>query len=120
MIKRGQCSLPCSRSFSNRPADGLESRSGNPWQVASRRPGDATHPRRSHPHQRCRQHTRTKSAAKRGDRRHVDPESDYLAGTPCDDGIEALDEALSRLAVEGRKGRKDRKCAERFGSGQSS
>ena len=32
--------------------------------------------------------------------RHVDFESDHLAMLPRDDTIEALDEALSRLAVE--------------------
>jgi RNA polymerase sigma factor (TIGR02999 family) len=46
-------------------------------------------------------HARARNAAKRGGGRRVDlVETDQLAVTPRDDGIEALDEALSRLAVE--------------------
>jgi RNA polymerase sigma factor (TIGR02999 family) len=45
-------------------------------------------------------HARARSASKRGDGRRVDLETEHLATTPRDDGIEALDAALSRLAVE--------------------
>jgi RNA polymerase sigma factor (TIGR02999 family) len=45
-------------------------------------------------------HARARNAAKRGGGRRVELETDQLAVTPRDDGIEALDEALSRLAVE--------------------
>ena len=45
-------------------------------------------------------HARARNAAKRGGGRRVDLESDLLAIPPRDDGIEALDEALARLAVE--------------------
>ena len=45
-------------------------------------------------------HARARNAAKRRGGRRVDLEPDHLAVTPRDDGIEALDEALSRLAVE--------------------
>jgi RNA polymerase sigma factor (TIGR02999 family) len=45
-------------------------------------------------------HARAKNAAKRGAGRRVELESDRLTRTPPDDNIEALDEALSRLAVE--------------------
>ena len=45
-------------------------------------------------------HARARSAAKRGGGRRVNLETDQLAVTPRDDGIEALDEALSRLAVQ--------------------
>jgi len=47
---------------------------------------------------------RARNAAKRGGGRRVDLESNHLAVSPDDDdGIEALDEALSRLAVEQSK-----------------
>lgn len=42
---------------------------------------------------------RARNAAKRGGGRRVDLESDYLVTRPPDDGVEALDEALSRLAL---------------------
>ena len=45
-------------------------------------------------------HARARNAAKRGGGRRVELESDHLAITPLDDGIEALDEALSRLAID--------------------
>ncbi len=46
-------------------------------------------------------HARARNAAKRGGGgRRVDLETDHLAVTARDDGIEALDVALSRLAVE--------------------
>jgi RNA polymerase sigma factor (TIGR02999 family) len=45
-------------------------------------------------------HARAKSAAKRGGGRRVELESEHLAVTPRDDSLEALDEALSRLATE--------------------
>ena len=43
---------------------------------------------------------RARNAAKRGGGRRVELESDYLAAPPPDDDFEAVDEALSRLAVE--------------------
>jgi RNA polymerase sigma factor (TIGR02999 family) len=43
---------------------------------------------------------RARNAAKRGGGRRVDLETDDLASTPRDDAIEALDEALTRLAIE--------------------
>ncbi len=43
---------------------------------------------------------RARNAAKRGGGRRVDLETDHLASTPRDDAIEALDEALTRLAIE--------------------
>ena len=43
---------------------------------------------------------RAKNAAKRGGGRRVDLETDHLAMTLRDDGIEALDEALTRLAID--------------------
>jgi RNA polymerase sigma factor (TIGR02999 family) len=45
-------------------------------------------------------HARARNAAKRGGGRRVELESRQLAVTPRDDGLEALDEALSRLAVD--------------------
>ena len=45
-------------------------------------------------------HARARTAAKRGGGRRVDLESNHLAITPRDDDIEALDEALSRLAAD--------------------
>jgi RNA polymerase sigma factor (TIGR02999 family) len=45
-------------------------------------------------------HARARNAAKRSRGRRVDLETEHLAVTPRDDGIEALDEALSRLALE--------------------
>lgn len=44
-------------------------------------------------------HARARNAAKRGGGRRVDLESDYLVSQPSDDAVEALDDALSRLAV---------------------
>jgi RNA polymerase sigma factor (TIGR02999 family) len=43
---------------------------------------------------------RAKNAAKRGYGRRVDLETEHLETTPRDDVIEALDEALTRLAIE--------------------
>jgi RNA polymerase sigma factor (TIGR02999 family) len=43
---------------------------------------------------------RARHAAKRGGGRRVDLETDHLTSTPRDDAIEALDEALTRLAIE--------------------
>ena len=43
---------------------------------------------------------RARNAAKRGGGRRVDLESDCLVSQPPDDAVEALDDALSRLAVE--------------------
>src|SRR5262245_58868667 len=43
---------------------------------------------------------RARNAAKRGGGRRIDFESNHLAVSPRDEDIEALDEALSRLAVE--------------------
>ena len=43
---------------------------------------------------------RARNAAKRGGGRRVDLESDDLISQPPDDAVEALDDALSRLAVE--------------------
>jgi RNA polymerase sigma factor (TIGR02999 family) len=45
-------------------------------------------------------HARARNAAKRGGGRRVKLESEHLAVTSRDDGLEALDEALSRLAIE--------------------
>jgi RNA polymerase sigma factor (TIGR02999 family) len=45
-------------------------------------------------------HARAKKAGKRGGGRRVELETDHLAAVSNDDGIEALDEALTRLAVE--------------------
>ena len=45
-------------------------------------------------------HARARNAAKRGGGRRVDLESHHLAVPPPDDRLEALDEALSKLAVE--------------------
>jgi RNA polymerase sigma factor (TIGR02999 family) len=42
---------------------------------------------------------RARNAAKRGGGRRVDLESDYLVSPPPDDALEALDDALSRLAL---------------------
>ena len=42
---------------------------------------------------------RARNAVKRGGGRRVDLESDYLVSQPPDDAIEALDDALSRLAL---------------------
>src|SRR6516165_2039240 len=44
-------------------------------------------------------HARARNAAKRGGGRRVDLESDYLVSQPTDDAVEALDDALSRLAL---------------------
>ena len=41
---------------------------------------------------------RARNAAKRGGGRRVDLESDHLVSLPPDDAVEALDDALSRLA----------------------
>ena len=43
---------------------------------------------------------RARNAAKRGGGRRIDLDSDHLAVLPLDDDLVALDEALSRLAVE--------------------
>jgi len=43
---------------------------------------------------------RARHAAKRGSGRRIDLDSDHLALLPLDDDLVALDEALSRLAVE--------------------
>jgi RNA polymerase sigma factor (TIGR02999 family) len=45
-------------------------------------------------------HARARNATKRGGGRRVELESNHVALTPHDSGIEALDEALSLLAVE--------------------
>jgi RNA polymerase sigma factor (TIGR02999 family) len=45
-------------------------------------------------------HARARNAAKRGGGRRVELESEHLAVTPRGDDLEALDEALSRLAIE--------------------
>jgi RNA polymerase sigma factor (TIGR02999 family) len=45
-------------------------------------------------------HARARNAAKRGGGRRVDLEPDQLVSPPADDDLEALDEALSRLASE--------------------
>jgi RNA polymerase sigma factor (TIGR02999 family) len=46
-------------------------------------------------------HARAKSAAKRGgDGRRIELELDHLASMPAANGLEALDEALTRFAVE--------------------
>jgi RNA polymerase sigma factor (TIGR02999 family) len=42
---------------------------------------------------------RARNAAKRGGGRRVNLESDHLVGLPPDDNLEALDDALSRLAL---------------------
>jgi RNA polymerase sigma factor (TIGR02999 family) len=44
-------------------------------------------------------HARARNAAKRGGGKRVDLESDYLVGRPQDDAVEALDDAMSRLAL---------------------
>jgi len=43
---------------------------------------------------------RARNAAKRGSGRRIDLKSDYLAVLPLDDRLVALDEALSRLALQ--------------------
>jgi RNA polymerase sigma factor (TIGR02999 family) len=43
---------------------------------------------------------RARNAAKRGGGRRVELETEHLATTPRDEAIEALDEALTRLAIE--------------------
>src|ERR1700722_12788088 len=43
---------------------------------------------------------RARNAAKRGGGRRIDLESNHLSVSPQDDSVEALDEALSRLAAE--------------------
>src|SRR5262249_6121641 len=45
-------------------------------------------------------HARARNAAKRGGGLRVDLESDHLIEPVPDDNLEALDEALTRLAVE--------------------
>lgn len=45
-------------------------------------------------------HARARNAAKRGGGWRVELESGHLATAPRDDSIEAVDEALSRLAIE--------------------
>ena len=45
-------------------------------------------------------HARARNAAKRGGGRRVELEPHHLAASPPDDTLEALDEALSRLAAE--------------------
>jgi RNA polymerase sigma factor (TIGR02999 family) len=45
-------------------------------------------------------HARAKNAAKRGGGRRVELEADHLVSPPPDDGLEALDEALTKLAIE--------------------
>lgn len=45
-------------------------------------------------------HARARNAAKRRGGHRVDLASDHLVGMPRDDALEALDEALTRLAVE--------------------
>jgi RNA polymerase sigma factor (TIGR02999 family) len=45
-------------------------------------------------------HVRARNAAKRGGRRRVELESEHLVFTARDDSLEALDEALSRLAID--------------------
>jgi RNA polymerase sigma factor (TIGR02999 family) len=45
-------------------------------------------------------HARAKNAAKRGGGRRVELEADHLFSHPLDDGLEALDEALTKLAAE--------------------
>jgi RNA polymerase sigma factor (TIGR02999 family) len=45
-------------------------------------------------------HARARKAAKRGGGRRVELESDHLVSQPPDDALEALDDALSRLAIE--------------------
>jgi RNA polymerase sigma factor (TIGR02999 family) len=45
-------------------------------------------------------HARARNAAKRGGGRRVALEADHLVAPPPNDDLEALDEALSRLAVE--------------------
>jgi RNA polymerase sigma factor (TIGR02999 family) len=44
-------------------------------------------------------HARARNAAKRGGGRRIDLESDFLVTQPPDDAVEALDDALSRLAL---------------------
>jgi RNA polymerase sigma factor (TIGR02999 family) len=45
-------------------------------------------------------HARARNAAKRGGNQRVDLELDGFAANPADDRLEALDEALQKLAVE--------------------
>jgi RNA polymerase sigma factor (TIGR02999 family) len=45
-------------------------------------------------------HARARNAAKRGGGRRIELETDHLVTQPADDDIEALDEALTRLATE--------------------
>src|SRR6516162_9781546 len=45
-------------------------------------------------------HARARNAAKRGSGRRVELKSEHLAVTPRGDDLEALDKALSRLAIE--------------------
>jgi RNA polymerase sigma factor (TIGR02999 family) len=45
-------------------------------------------------------HARARNAAKRGSGRRVEVEADHLVSHPPDEDIEALDEALTRLATE--------------------
>jgi RNA polymerase sigma factor (TIGR02999 family) len=45
-------------------------------------------------------HARAKNAAKRGGGRRVELEADHLVSQPPDDDLEALDDALTRLAAE--------------------
>ena len=45
-------------------------------------------------------HARARNAAKRGGGKRVELEPDHLVSQPLDDGLEALDEALTRLADE--------------------
>jgi RNA polymerase sigma factor (TIGR02999 family) len=44
-------------------------------------------------------HARARNADKRGGGRRVDLESDHLVSRPPDDAVDALDDALSRLAL---------------------
>ena len=45
-------------------------------------------------------HARARNAAKRGGGRRIDLDADHLVSQPPDDDLEALDEALTRLAAE--------------------
>ena len=45
-------------------------------------------------------HARGSNAAKRGGGQRVELETEQLATTPRDEAVEALDEALTRLAIE--------------------
>jgi RNA polymerase sigma factor (TIGR02999 family) len=47
-------------------------------------------------------HARARNAAKRGGGRRVELESDHLVSRPADENLEALDDALTRLATEHR------------------